>query len=558
MAEKYVQLTVTGTYASKNNRVYEATGRTVGGANEYMYYDEEYNKDYIYVSGTNVLAANSSFTEAGDSLTGAIGFNATIKRFPQPNLDTFQNDTAVDSVIWMQHQLVTLKGSDEKYSFNITIPEEGPYFIGNKGSGSTLGFISLADSSGQYISEQGSAAYKRAGAVVTMYPGNYRIMLTPNSAGEINVTPDNLRVVKLNKNLCLSNSMWYWLNPSYALDDDNSSEHYIVGLSFGSPASEYLVKSYQNSYETLPTGTMDSLNPLAPSSTTVANRLHTIGEYLYCPTIYKVFFFDKGLLLLRDPGSDDNTIRVSIKDTTSGISNTEALNPYYYYYDIPVQTISISVPAYSSVTVPKVSLINATIQGSLTDDYYDPTKISQVSSIDLCYDGVSIVGGTETEFPEKGYIYFSSPLPDTKDIQFKFAIEFAKKSGGRSLRYYPTGGTVHLRVNGYVYDITLSTRGWTATTSSTDSSRYVYVNSTNYSATKVDGCKLLKNSYITITKATVSAYGSSVLISTDDANGTYYLNKDNTVNGNTYSVKSYIKEINDTTYYVGFQILSGF
>lgn len=109
-----------------------------------------------------------------------------------------------------------------------------------------------------------------------------------------------------------------------------------------------------------------------------------------------------------------------------------------------------------------------------------------------------------------------------------------------------------------MYDITLSTSGWTTTTSSTDSSRYVYVNSTNYSATKVDGCKLFKNSYITITKATVSAYGSSVLMSTDDANGTYYLNKDNTVNGNTYSVKSYIKEINDTTYYVGFQILSGF
>ena len=140
--------------------------------------------------------------------------------------------------------MVTLKGSDEKYSFNITIPEEGSYFIGNKGSGSTLGFITLADSSGQYISEQWPAAYKRTGMVVTMYPGNYQIMLTPNSAGEINVTPDNLRVVKLNKNLCLSNSMWYWLNPSYAIDDDNDSGHYIAGLSFGSPASEYLVKSY--------------------------------------------------------------------------------------------------------------------------------------------------------------------------------------------------------------------------------------------------------------------------------------------------------------------------
>lgn len=57
------------------------------------------------------------------------------------------------------------------------------------------------------------------------------------------------------------------------------------------------------------------------------------------------------------------------------------------------------MPAYSSVTVPKVSLINAAI---IVGSFYDPTKISQISSIDLCYDGVSIEGGTKTEFPEEG------------------------------------------------------------------------------------------------------------------------------------------------------------
>ena len=91
MANKYVQLTVTGTYASKNNWVYEATGSTVSGWTEYMYYDDDYNKEYIYINGSSVRAASTSFTKA--TTTPSVDFGASIKRYPEPNLDIFQNST---------------------------------------------------------------------------------------------------------------------------------------------------------------------------------------------------------------------------------------------------------------------------------------------------------------------------------------------------------------------------------------------------------------------------------------------------------------------------------
>lgn len=95
MVNKYIQITVTGTYADRNNRVYEATGDTVSEWTEYMYYNDDYDKEYIYVSGSNVCAASTSFTKA--TTTPSVNFNATIKRYPEPNLDIFQYNTGYTS-----------------------------------------------------------------------------------------------------------------------------------------------------------------------------------------------------------------------------------------------------------------------------------------------------------------------------------------------------------------------------------------------------------------------------------------------------------------------------
>lgn len=136
----------------------------------------------------------------------------------------------------------------------------------------------------------------KQGFVVTMFAGTYYLSISADDETTVNLPANSLKVKKLNDNLCITNGMWLWLNPDCAIDGDSESGHYDAGLSFGSPASAYMNNS-SNSYETLPTGTISpAINPIVPSVTTVANKLHTVGEYFYCPTFYKAYIFNRGLL----------------------------------------------------------------------------------------------------------------------------------------------------------------------------------------------------------------------------------------------------------------------
>lgn len=244
MANKYIQITATGTYADKNNRVHEATGDTVSGWTEYMYYNDDFDREYIYVSKDNVRAASTIFNKA--TTTPSVNFNATIKRYPEPNLDIFLYDTGYTSQIYTNTSVIT---SSTYITLNIS--QQGTYAIVVNNSTAT-GVVSLVNSSKNSICSYAIIKNGKQGFAVTMYPGTYYLGISVNRSTAVNLPANSLKVVKLNNNLCITNGMWQWLNPTNAAADEVSDEHYTVGLSFGSPATAYMNNS-SNSYEALPT-----------------------------------------------------------------------------------------------------------------------------------------------------------------------------------------------------------------------------------------------------------------------------------------------------------------
>ena len=537
MANKYVQITATGTYADKNNRVYEATGDTVSGWTEYMYYTDDYAKEYIYVSKDNVRAASTVFGKA--TTTPSVNFNAAIKRYPEPNLDIFLYDTGYTSQIYTNTSVIT---SSTYITLNIS--QQGTYAIVVNNSAAT-GVVSLVNSSKNSICINAIIKNGKQGFAVTMYPGTYYLSISVNGSTAVNLPANSLKVVKLNNNLCITNGMWTWLNPIDAIDDQASSEHYTAGLSFGSPAANYM-NNENNSYETLPTGTISpAINPIVPSVSTVTNKLHTVGEYFYCPTFYKAYIFNKGLLY--------DTIAtqrgVSLTDSVSKLNNTRINPPVaYYYYDIPVWEITLSVPAQATMTVPIVKVPGYL----LTSGSYDTTNISQRSSITLHTTSGS---NSVVNKPNNGFL-FSSPLPSLSAKTTYFAIEMAlKNASGRILRIQPVGGNLWLNINGVTVSYNFSTNSWISYTSPSNSQRTVwYNNSVGKGVIYVNGYTV-SSGYITITNAKYTVYGSSGTYTTTSYNGTYSIYSSTTAGGVAFTVKEYS---NISKGHAGFQILSGF
>ncbi len=546
MANKYVQLTVTGTYASKNNWVYEATGNTVSGWTEYMYYDDDYNKEYIYINGSSVRAASTSFTKA--TTTPSVNFSASIKRYPEPNLDIFQNSTGYVSQIYTNSSAIT-----SPTYITLSISQQGTYAIAVNNSAAT-GVISLLNSTQSNICTSATITNGKQGFAVTMYAGTYYIQVSVNGSTAVNLPASSLKVVKLNDNLCINNGMWLWLNPLYAIDVDTSSEHYVAGLSFGSPASDYM--STGNSYEILPTGTSldPAMNPLVPSTTIVTNKLHNLKEYFYCPTTYQVYIFHYNLRP-DTIGAVTSAQSLTITDSISKLSTTLSAPGYhYYYYDIGVTLLSLRVPAQASVTVPTASSTGYIIQASTTTSWYNPLGIAQRSSVTLH----SVEGSNSTVSKPLNGFMFTSPLPSLSSKATYFSIEMAlKNASGRILRFKPVAGTVYMNVNGITFSFSLSTSNWTSYTSTSNSQRLIWRTSTGYKTVPYVLDYLLQSgSYIKITSAQYTVYGASATSTTSSYNGTYYIGRGTvTAGGSTFTITEYEDVSNQR---VGFKILSGF